>query len=473
MAAGLLNYDQPDPLTLGLLGFSQAISAPRSRGGGVAAALSAFPAGQMQAAEMRRRMEADELRKQLAQAQMENFRAAADERKTSAEERRAQLAQALAMQEGRQGVLSQLGPQPMGFRDASIAMGGAAPAGYTPPQQRQVQITPELAARYVANGGKIEDLKGIMESANFGREEVARVLERRSADNTPEQVMLDRFGRPVGGAIPKPFEMNMQDIGGSVVPVNPYAPTALTKSMTPDGVASNRVALGNLSVAQANLGLSRERLAMDRDSRASEGPFGKPPAGYRVRPDGSGLEPIPGGPADPAVDRNKPPTEAQSKDFLFASRAAAADKTIAGLKNPSIYGAALNANLDGFPIIGGALAGGQNAMLGDDTQKYMQAKRDFINAVLRKESGAVIGKDEFRSAELQYFPQPGDSPAVVQQKADNRQLAVQGIGIGAGPLSKALAAPAGYKPPTAQSGPSALPGQPSITDLVNKYAQPR
>ena len=274
--AGLLDYDRPDPLTLGLLGFSQAISAPRSRGGGVAAALGAFPAGQMQAAEMRRKMEADELRKQMAQAQMENFRAAADERKASAEERRAQLAQALAMQENRQGVLSQLGPQPMSFRDASIAQTGNAPTGYTPPQQRQVQITPDMAARYVANGGKIEDLKGIMEASNFGREEVARVLERRGPDNTPEQVMLDRFGRPVGGAIPKPFEMSMQDIGGSVVPVNPYAPTALTKTMTPDGIASNQVALGNLDV-------SRQRFALDRAQAASGGPDANKPVYDTVR----------------------------------------------------------------------------------------------------------------------------------------------------------------------------------------------
>jgi hypothetical protein len=85
MAAGLLNYDQPDPLTLGLLGFSQAISAPRSRGGGVAAALSAFPAGQMQAADMRRRMEADELRKQLAQAQIGKYQFDMDTSRAAAE----------------------------------------------------------------------------------------------------------------------------------------------------------------------------------------------------------------------------------------------------------------------------------------------------------------------------------------------------------------------------------------------------
>ena len=236
--------------------------------------------------------------------------------------------------------------------------------------------------------------------------------------------------------------------------------------MTPGEIASNAVARGNLGVAQANLGLSRERFAFDQRGGA-DGGMGKPPAGYRWKADGA-LEPIPGGPSDPAVDRNKPPTESQSKDFLFASRASAADKIISNLKDPSVYGAALNSNLDGLPLIGGALASGQNNLLSSETQKYMQAKRDFINAVLRKESGAVIGKDEFRSAELQYFPQPGDGADVIKQKADARKLAVQGIGAGAGPLSKGL-----NNSPAAPQGSALLPGQPSITDLVNKYAQPR
>ena len=60
-------------------------------------------------------------------------------------------------------------------------------------------------------------------------------------------------------------------------------------------------------------------------------------------------------------------------------------------------------------------------------QQVEQARRDFINAILRRESGAVIGAGEFRNAEAQYFPQMGDSDAVKKQKADNRRLAVRGI----------------------------------------------
>ena len=58
----------------------------------------------------------------------------------------------------------------------------------------------------------------------------------------------------------------------------------------------------------------------------------------------------------------------------------------------------------------------------DRFKQIEQAQRDFINAVLRRESGAVIGEPEFENARLQYFPQPGDTPEVVKQKQKNREM---------------------------------------------------
>lgn len=61
-------------------------------------------------------------------------------------------------------------------------------------------------------------------------------------------------------------------------------------------------------------------------------------------------------------------------------------------------------------------------------QKYDQAKADFINAQLRRESGAAIGQSEFENADKQYFPVPGDTPAVMKQKAANRRAAIEAMG---------------------------------------------
>ena len=68
-----------------------------------------------------------------------------------------------------------------------------------------------------------------------------------------------------------------------------------------------------------------------------------------------------------------------------------------------------------------------NTMSSAKQQQLLQAKRDFVNAVLRRESGAVIADSEFDNAEKQYFPQVGDSPEVQKQKGNNRAIAIRGV----------------------------------------------
>ena len=59
-------------------------------------------------------------------------------------------------------------------------------------------------------------------------------------------------------------------------------------------------------------------------------------------------------------------------------------------------------------------------------------KKNFITAVLRKQSGASIAPSEFAGEEMKYFPQPGDTPEVIQQKANNRATAIKGFKLNAG-----------------------------------------
>lgn len=58
----------------------------------------------------------------------------------------------------------------------------------------------------------------------------------------------------------------------------------------------------------------------------------------------------------------------------------------------------------------------------NNAKKFDQAKRNFINATLRRESGASIAPSEFENAGRQYFPQPNDSLEVLAQKKRNREL---------------------------------------------------
>lgn len=83
-----------------------------------------------------------------------------------------------------------------------------------------------------------------------------------------------------------------------------------------------------------------------------------------------------------------------------------------------------------------------NMLVSEDFQKLDQARRDFINAQLRRESGAVISTEEFDNANKQYFPQPGDSDDVIKQKEANRKIAIDGMARDSGPT---------YKPPEIQT----------------------
>lgn len=119
---------------------------------------------------------------------------------------------------------------------------------------------------------------------------------------------------------------------------------------------------------------------------------------------------------------SKPLTEQQAKDSLFADRMLAADPIIDTFAAANTLG---NKAKDAIPGIG-------NFLTGPEFQQFDQARRDFLNAVLRKESGAAISSSEFEQGNKQYFPQPGDSPEVIAQKKKNRATAINGVARGGG-----------------------------------------
>lgn len=81
-------------------------------------------------------------------------------------------------------------------------------------------------------------------------------------------------------------------------------------------------------------------------------------------------------------------------------------------------------NLRDHLAVGSAVG---NFLASTEGQQYNQAAMNWVRANLRKESGAAIGVDEARQEIRNYFPQPGDSPAVAQQKAKNRLVVEQAM----------------------------------------------
>jgi len=127
-------------------------------------------------------------------------------------------------------------------------------------------------------------------------------------------------------------------------------------------------------------------------------------------------------------------TGEQSNAVAFGARALDAQNMLrqleaAGTTNTNpVYRAA-----SGMPVIGGALGGATNWLNSDRQQSYEQAKRNFVSAILRKESGAAIADSEFVNEDKKYFPQTGDSPATIEQKARARDLAIEALKAQAGP----------------------------------------
>ena len=91
---------------------------------------------------------------------------------------------------------------------------------------------------------------------------------------------------------------------------------------------------------------------------------------------------------------------------------------------------------ESVPLVGAVLGTMTNWTQNPQQQQVEQAQRNFINAIMRQESGAAIGQGEFDSAAKQYFPQPGDSAEVIAQKAQNRTRAIAALEAQAGPALK-------------------------------------
>ena len=123
-------------------------------------------------------------------------------------------------------------------------------------------------------------------------------------------------------------------------------------------------------------------------------------------------------------------TETQGKAVGFYDRANKANALLNGLEQ---QGTEIGARL-----IGNIPFGAGNFAQSSEYQQFEQAQRDFINAILRQESGAAIGKDEFINAERQYFPQVGDKPEVIEQKRRNRETSANALRVQAGVGAAAL-----------------------------------
>jgi hypothetical protein len=135
-------------------------------------------------------------------------------------------------------------------------------------------------------------------------------------------------------------------------------------------------------------------------------------------------------------------TESQGNATAFGMRAKESNALLnqleqTGTKNTGLIRSAVGATLGMTPFIGEKLEQNANTALNftasPQQQATDQARRNFVTAVLRKESGAAISPSEFENEAKKYFPQPNDDASVIRQKQHARETAIKALEIQAGP----------------------------------------
>lgn len=144
-------------------------------------------------------------------------------------------------------------------------------------------------------------------------------------------------------------------------------------------------------------------------------------------------------------------TETQGNATGFGVRAKEANQIATGLENqgvkvPGKTSTVVSGIAGMTPFVGDKYSEAAKSLfnvlpeaiggLSPEQQQSAQARKNFVSAVLRKESGAAISPQEYANEERKYFPQLGDSDAVVKQKQQARESAIKALELQAGPGAK-------------------------------------
>jgi hypothetical protein len=327
----------------------------------------------------------------------------------------------------------------MSNRDAIAKMTGVLQAqGY---QTAQAHFK---AALLQATGAKLAN-EGTAALPDFGRK-LAEIL-RGGTAGAPAAAQSDYYENPERySAAPQPTE---EQAMAAALAAHPEA------TMSPQFDNSTQAVLKALKSNTGAMSL------MDAFNMARNPPAGFSPGAVQVNPNGTpGLAFTPTPPAQPPAvipagleprtttidpagkqtttygitDKAKALTDAQANALQYSERMKFNNSIIDHIEQQGFSPATVTGTVQG------ALP---NFMASEMSQQYHAAARNWISAVLRKESGAAISKSEETGALNQYFPKLGDAPSVIKQKADLRKLAEENMRRAIGSIDEAgKAAPA-------------------------------
>jgi len=142
----------------------------------------------------------------------------------------------------------------------------------------------------------------------------------------------------------------------------------------------------------------------------------------------------------------KPLTESQAKATAFQSQMIGAENNIKQLESKGFNPSSLQSQA-ALKVAGSAF----NIAASPETQQYKQAQEQWAEAYLRFKTGAAATEGEVQRNIKTFFPQFGDKPAQIAQKADARRQAEQDIGFAAGMGAGRGAQPINLQPNSPQA----------------------
>jgi len=274
---------------------------------------------------------------------------------------------------------------------------------------------PEDAQKFLDQAYKIKPVEEFSTTPQFGM----------SPQGTPISFVLSKSGSMRLLDVQRNPEFNYQDTGSFISVRDKNTNKELEripKTMTPGEVASNRVALGNLGVAQGNLALRGQEFARGAFDRVETADglmlVPKTPGGVAVPligPDGKPLKGVSGG----------QPTEGERKAATLLSRMQLAQTQMTqGDKGMPGFLTSVTPRL----------------ALPEERKKVEDAQMDFLDAALTLATGAAYTEFQLKGAMQSYFPKFGDSPDVLADKELRRQNLLEAARLSAGRMGGSVPA---------------------------------
>ena len=397
--AGLLSDAWDDPqnqgllqLGLGLLGSRGSFAQGLSQAG--QQAMGVYGASRERQRATKREDERDtqaqtafQMQQQMAQIQLQQ---------AQAQQQRQQQIQALTQQSARSPQQTAMGANGGPTMDAAAAM-PTAQAGFDVPG-------------YIKGLWGIDPDRAIAMQKELRKEapELKEVqIMRDPASGKMVNVMLFKDGTTKVAPYGARPDIAMTSLGDRMVAVDKnetQAGNIWQMGASPDAKLQSKTSFGVAGMADAR---ARERLTWEQTQTSKpafhDGAWMTPPTAQN-----------PGGTVTRVQGAEKPLTEVQGNATGFGIKAQNALDNLTELETVT----AKDKTLRTIPY------GTAEWAMSPNGKRAVNAERQFIAAVLRKESGAVISNDEYATYGNQFFPRLNDPPELLTQKTQNRKSAM-------------------------------------------------